>query len=177
MSAWDQNVPYYVSSPAMAVVEETAAEWMVELLGLTPGSAVGFTSGAQEAIYTGLITARNTLLQRAGWDVATQGLYGAPRINVVLSDQIHSTIKRALSMIGIGLNDIIKVPTDDNLRMLPEALRDIMANCEGPTLVCAQAAVSIPVRLICLMRLPIASRHTRMRGAMLMVRLACGCRQ
>ncbi|GHA63542.1 pyridoxal phosphate-dependent decarboxylase family protein [Photobacterium aphoticum] len=139
VSAWDQNVPYYVSSPAMAVVEETAAEWMVELLGLTPGSAVGFTSGAQEAIYTGLITARNTLLQRAGWDVATQGLYGAPRINVVLSDQIHSTIKRALSMIGIGLNDIIKVPTDDNLRMLPEALRDIMANCEGPTLVCAQA--------------------------------------
>lgn len=139
VSAWDQNVPYYVSSPAMAVVEETAAEWMVELLGLTKGSAVGFTSGAQEAIYTALITARNTLLQREGWDVVTQGLYGAPRIHVVISDQIHSTIKRALSMIGIGLGDIIQVPTDDNLRLKPDELRKIMQDCTGPTLVCAQA--------------------------------------
>lgn len=139
VSAWDQNVPYYVGSPAMSVVEETAAEWMVELLGLTEGSAVGFTSGAQEAIYTGLITARNTLLQRAGWDVAARGLYGAPRIHVVASDEIHSTIKRALSMIGIGLEDIIRVPTDDNLRIIPEEMRKAVERCQGPTLICAQA--------------------------------------
>lgn len=139
VSAWDQNVPYYIASPAMAVVEETAAEWMVELLGLTKGSAVGFTSGAQEAIYTGLITARNTLLHHAGWDVARQGLYGAPRINVVASDEIHSTIKRALSMIGVGLEDIIKIPTDNNLRIIPEEMSKIVSNCKGPTLVCAQA--------------------------------------
>ncbi len=139
VSAWDQNVPYYVGSPAMSVVEETAADWMVELLGLTKGSAVGFTSGAQEAIYTGLITARNTLLHRAGWDVAKKGLYGAPRINVVASDEIHSTIKRALSMIGIGLEDVIKVPTDDNLRIIPDEVSKVVANCKGPTLICAQA--------------------------------------
>ncbi|PHX04317.1 pyridoxal phosphate-dependent decarboxylase family protein [Vibrio splendidus] len=139
VSAWDQNVPYYVSSPSMSVVEETAAEWMVELLGLNQGTAVGFTSGAQEAIYTGLITARNTLLERAGWDVVTKGLFGAPRINVVVSDQIHSTIKRALSMIGIGLETIVKVPTDDNLRIIPDNLKEIISGLEGPTLVCAQA--------------------------------------
>ncbi|MCW8346355.1 pyridoxal-dependent decarboxylase [Vibrio sp. ZSDZ65] len=139
VSAWDQNVPYYVSSPAMSVVEETAADWMVELLGLSQGTAVGFTSGAQEAIYTGLITARNTLLERAGWDVATQGLFDAPRINVVVSDQIHSTIKRALSMIGIGLETIITVPTDDNLRIIPDNLTETIGLLEGPTLVCAQA--------------------------------------
>ncbi len=43
--------------------------------------------------------------------MATQGLYNAPRIHVVVSDQIHSTIKRALSMIGIGVNDIKTIPT------------------------------------------------------------------
>lgn len=139
VSAWDQNVPYYVSSPAMAVAEETAAEWMVELLGLTKGSAVGFTSGAQEAIYTSLITARNSLLENAGWDVATKGLYGAPLVNVVVSDQIHSTIKRALSMIGLGIETIVKVPTDDNLRLIPEELERVLADISGPTLVCAQA--------------------------------------
>ncbi|MGF1748463.1 pyridoxal phosphate-dependent decarboxylase family protein [Vibrio cionasavignyae] len=139
VSAWDQNVPYYVSSPAMSVVEETAADWMVELLGLSQDTAVGFTSGAQEAIYTGLITARNTLLERAGWDVATQGLFDAPRINVVVSDQIHSTIKRALSMIGIGLETIITVPTDDNLRIIPDNLTEAIGSLAGPTLVCAQA--------------------------------------
>ncbi|MUK67588.1 pyridoxal phosphate-dependent decarboxylase family protein [Aliivibrio fischeri] len=139
VSAWDQNVPYYVSSPAMAVAEETAAEWMVELLGLTKGSAVGFTSGAQEAIYTSLITARNSLLAKADWDVATKGLYGSPRITVVASDQIHSTIKRALSMIGLGIEDIIKVSTDENLRIIPSELSSVLAECDGPTLVCAQA--------------------------------------
>lgn len=139
VSAWDQNVPYYVSSPAMAVAEETAAEWMIDLLGLTQGSAVGFTSGAQEAIYTSLITARNSLLANADWDVATKGLYGAPRINVVVSDQIHSTIKRALSMIGLGVECIKKVPTDSNLRLIPSELNRVLSDCNGPTLVCAQA--------------------------------------
>ncbi|OLQ72783.1 amino acid decarboxylase [Photobacterium proteolyticum] len=139
VSAWDQNVPYYVSSPGTSVVEETAAEWMLELLGLPDTAGVGFTSGAQEAIYTALITARNSLLQKAGWDVATQGLYNAPRIHVVVSDQIHSTIKRALSMIGIGVSDIKTIPTDNNLRILPEYLPEILEQCDGPTLVCAQA--------------------------------------
>ena len=139
VSAWDQNVPYYVASPALSVVEETAAEWMTQLLGLAPNSGIGFTSGAQEAIYTSLITARNALLQRAGWDVAVQGMYGAPRINVVVSDQIHSTIKRALSMIGIGLENIVKVPTDNNLRIIPDHLMETITALEGPTLVCAQA--------------------------------------
>ncbi|WP_052260553.1 pyridoxal phosphate-dependent decarboxylase family protein [Photobacterium gaetbulicola] len=139
VSAWDQNVPYYVSSPSMAIVEETAAEWVLELLGLSEHAGLGFTSGAQEAIYTALITARNTLLLRAGWDVTKQGLYGAPRIQVVVSDQIHSTIKRALSMIGIGLEDIHTIPTDDNLRIIADHIPEVLSRCEGPTLVCAQA--------------------------------------
>jgi glutamate/tyrosine decarboxylase-like PLP-dependent enzyme len=139
VSAWDQNVPYYVGSPAMSTVEESAADWMLELLGLPKTAGVGFTSGAQEAIYTALITARNTLLERAGWDVAKQGLYNAPRIHVVLSDQIHSTIKRALSMMGIGLEDIHTIPTDSNLRIITDTLPQILEECAGPTLVCAQA--------------------------------------
>ncbi|KLV06918.1 amino acid decarboxylase [Photobacterium aquae] len=139
VSAWDQNVPYYVSSPATSVAEETAAEWLLELLGLPHTAGVGFTSGAQEAIYTALITARNALLKRAGWDVAKKGLYDAPRINVVVSDQIHSTIKRALWMIGMGECDIKTIPTDKNLRIIPDAISDVLAQCDGPTLVCAQA--------------------------------------
>ncbi|WP_064609552.1 pyridoxal phosphate-dependent decarboxylase family protein [Photobacterium sp. J15] len=139
VSAWDQNVPYYVSSPATSVAEETAAEWMLELLSLPKTAGVGFTSGAQEAIYTALITARNSLLKKAGWDVAKKGLYEAPRIHVVVSDQIHSTIKRALWMIGLGESDIKTIPTDSNLRILPQYLPEILAECDGPTLVCAQA--------------------------------------
>ena len=76
---------------------------------------------------------------KANWNVAIKGLYGAPRIHVVVSDQIHSTIKRALSMIGLGVEDIHKVPTDHNLRIIPSELTRILENCCGPTLVCAQA--------------------------------------
>ncbi len=99
---------------AMSVVEETAAEWMVELLGLNQGTAVGFTSGARSNLHRFNAPPVIHCLNVAGWDVVTKGLFGAPRINVVVSDQIHSTIKRALSMIGIGLETVVKVPTDDN---------------------------------------------------------------
>ncbi|HEV8529394.1 MAG TPA: hypothetical protein VGS60_17905 [Actinomycetes bacterium] len=48
-SVWDQNAGGYVLSPASAVVEEVAAGWLVELLGLPPATSVGFTTGATMA--------------------------------------------------------------------------------------------------------------------------------
>ncbi len=77
-TAWDQNAGLYVIGPAAAVAEEVAGAWAAELFGLPAGVSVGFTTGATMASFTGLAAGRHALLERAGWDVERQGLYGAP---------------------------------------------------------------------------------------------------
>ncbi len=68
VTAWDQVVSMYVSSPTGAVVEEAAAEWLCDVLGLPSGPdgmSVGFATGCTMANLTGLAAARNALLRRA----------------------------------------------------------------------------------------------------------------
>jgi len=138
-SAWDQNVGLYVASPTVAVLEETAGRWLNGLFGLPSTAAVGFVTGGQMANFTGLCAARHALLARAGWDVAEQGLFGAPEIHVVVGEEVHVTILRALRFLGLGQARVKKVPADGQGRMDPAGLSAVLAGCKGPTLVCVQA--------------------------------------
>ena len=61
------------------------------------------------ASFTGLAAARHALLSRPGWDVERQGLFGAPEIPVVVSDESHVTIFAALQMLGMGRDRVIRV--------------------------------------------------------------------
>ncbi len=138
-SAWDQNAGLYVIGPAAAVAEEVAGAWLAELFGLPEGVSVGFTTGATMASFTGIAAARHALLSRTGWDVERQGLFGAPEIPVVVSDESHVTIFAALQMLGMGRDRVIRVATDDQGRMRADALREALAALDRPALVCAQA--------------------------------------
>jgi glutamate/tyrosine decarboxylase-like PLP-dependent enzyme len=138
-SAWDQNAGLYVIGPAAAVAEEVAGAWLAELFGLPAGVSVGFTTGATMASFTGIAAGRHALLARGGWDVERQGLFGAPEFPVVVSDESHVTIFAALQMLGMGRDRVIRVPTDDQGRMRPDALREALGHLDHPALVCAQA--------------------------------------
>lgn len=137
-SAWDQNLGLYVATPAAAVVEEIAAGWLVDLLGLPPGTSVGFTTGATMASFTGLAAARNAVLRRAGWDVEENGLIGAPPIRVIVGADAHASLLVALRYVGLGRGRAERVPTDDEGRMDPAALAGMLAGEDGPMIVCAQ---------------------------------------
>ena len=137
--AWDQNGGGYVVAPALSVVEEVAAGWVRELLGLPAGSGVGFVTGGQMANFTCLAAARHAVLRDAGWDVEADGLQGAPEVRVLAGEQAHVTIAVACRMLGLGAGRMRLVSTDDQGRMRPDALRDALAEHEGPTIVCAQA--------------------------------------
>ena len=78
VSAWDQNSGLRRLTPAHSAVEDVAAAWLLDLLGLPAGSAVGFVTGATMANFTGLAAGRDAVLRGAGWDVATRGLVGGP---------------------------------------------------------------------------------------------------
>lgn len=138
-SAWDQNAGLYVSSPANSVAEEVAAGWLLDLLDLPRKASVGFTTGGSMANCTALAAGRHAVLARAGWDVESQGLFGAPEIDVVIGDEAHSTILSSLQILGLGRDRVKKVPSDGQGRMRADALRMILAGCRGPLLVCAQA--------------------------------------
>lgn len=139
VSTWDQNHGLYVLSPAASVAEETAARWILELLDLPPRCSVGFVTGAQMANFTALAAARHELLRAAGWDVETRGLVGSPGIDVVASDESHITVHRALRYLGIGTDVVRRVESDSQGRMRPKSLREVLAQCTRPVLVCAQA--------------------------------------
>jgi len=138
-SAWDQNAGLYVDSPAAAIVEDVAAGWLLDLFGLPATASVGFVTGGQMANFTCLAAARHTVLDRAGWDVEERGLQGAPTVNVVVGDEAHATIFSALRFLGFGAGTARRVATDAQGRMRADALREVLAKINGPTIVCAQA--------------------------------------
>jgi glutamate/tyrosine decarboxylase-like PLP-dependent enzyme len=138
VSAWDQNAQMFVMSPIAAVLEQIVAGWLTEIFGLPPAWSVGFVTGAQMANFTALLTARHHLLRQAGWDVERQGLFGAPPIEVVVSDESHRTIFTALRMLGLGAERVQRVATDAHGRMRPDDLETILRRNHGPCIVCTQ---------------------------------------
>jgi glutamate/tyrosine decarboxylase-like PLP-dependent enzyme len=138
-STWDQNAFSYVGSPAAAAAEEAVRQWLIELFGLPKQMSLGFTTGATMSNFTALAAARHALLRNVGWDVEELGLFGAPAITVVASDESHVTVFAALQMLGLGRGRVTRVPADGQGRMRADALRSTLAAIDGPVLVCAQA--------------------------------------
>ena len=138
VAAWDQNAQMFVMSPIAAVVEQIVADWLKQLFGLPATWSVGFVTGAQIATFTSLLTARHHLLRQLDWDVERHGLFGAPPIDVVVSDESHRTVFTALRMLGLGAERVRRVETDAQGRMRPDRLRQILPAQSGPCIVCAQ---------------------------------------
>jgi glutamate/tyrosine decarboxylase-like PLP-dependent enzyme len=139
VSSWDQNVALYVMSPAAAVIEDVAAGWILDVLGLPADASVGFVTGAHMANLTALAAARHEVLRRTGWDVEADGLQGAPRVHVVVGAEAHVSIFAALRLVGFGVSTVRRASADAQGRMDPDALAVELRSCTGPTIVCAQA--------------------------------------
>ncbi|HXT34747.1 MAG TPA: pyridoxal-dependent decarboxylase, partial [Chloroflexota bacterium] len=133
--AWDQNVTLTVMSPTASQLETTALRWLLDLLALPPESGGAFVTGATMANFTALAAARHALLSREGWDVEARGLFGAPEITVLVGDEVHISLLKALSLVGFGRDRVIRVPVDNQGRMRADALPPIT----GPTILCLQA--------------------------------------
>jgi glutamate/tyrosine decarboxylase-like PLP-dependent enzyme len=130
-SLWDQNAGLLVSSPAAAGAERVAGDWLLDLLGLPPSSAVGFVTGGMMANFTCLAAGRDTVLRRAGWDVAADGLLGCPPVRVVVGLERHDTIDLSLRLLGLGAgradswatdaHKTLNVPYDNGIAIVADA--------------------------------------------------------
>jgi len=133
--AWDQDAALRVMSPVAAELEEVVLEWVCEALGLPADCGGGLVTCATTANFTALATARHALLQKAGWNVVEDGMFGAPPIEVVVGAEVHASVLKALSLAGFGKRRVTIVEADAQGRMRADKLPKLGER----SLVCIQA--------------------------------------
>ena len=134
-AAWDQNVGMHEITPAAATLEQVALDWMVQLLGMPTGTGCGFVTGATVANFTALAAARHRVFTNAGWNVESHGLIGAPPVSVIIGEEAHPTLTKSLGLLGLGRDDVTRVPVDGQGCMIASELPEV----DGPTIICTQA--------------------------------------
>lgn len=139
-SGWDQCGFNEALSPAALAFEDVAGDWLKDLLGIPASASVGFVTGAQAANTVGLAAGRWKVLRDHGWDVGVDGLFGAPRLRVVVGAERHATIDRSLRLLGIGEAAMTIVPARSDGAMDASLLSDVLdSEPEAPTIVVAQS--------------------------------------
>ncbi len=134
-AAWDQNAAMASVTPGVAQVEAIALRWIVEVLGLPATTEGAFVTGATMANFTALAAARHAVLARAGWDVAADGLIGAPPVTVMTGEEAHPTLLKSLALLGFGRRHIVRLPVDSQGRVRADGV----PRPSGPTILCLQA--------------------------------------
>jgi glutamate/tyrosine decarboxylase-like PLP-dependent enzyme len=139
-SAWDQNAVLASTSPAGAVLEEVAGSFLLDALRLPADASYAFVTGCQMAHTTALAAARHAVLEQKGWDVESQGLQGAPAIRVLANAHHHSSVTRALRLLGLGSDCIVPLGGGGPGLVAPEALRAALAEVpDAPTILILNA--------------------------------------
>jgi len=139
-SAWDQNAVLYATGPAAAIAEEAIGAWLKEIFGLQEGASFALVTGCQMAHATCLAAARHALLRKRGWDVEQRGLFGAPPIRILSGQERHGSTGRAIRLLGLGLDQVLDLPTDDAGQLRADALEQALAKYpDSPTIVLTQA--------------------------------------
>lgn len=132
---WDQNTGMFVASPIAGKLELVVEEWLRSIFHLPEGTVAGFVSGTSLANLCGLIAGRYRLLKNQGWDVNQKGLAGAPPIRIIAGREAHSTIMKTIAILGLGLENIHLVDSDEEGRIIPSRIPEL----DNSTLLILQA--------------------------------------
>ena len=125
---WDQNTPFYVTSPIVSKLESVVEKWLKQLFNLPEESVAGFVSGTSMAILAGLVAARYRILKQLDWDVNSKGLFGAPKIRIIAGKHAHGAVLKAIAILGLGKDNIEWVDVDEQGRIIPENIPDLDEN-------------------------------------------------
>ena len=132
---WDQSPSIHVLTPLCSKLETVTENWLKEIFNLPESTVAGFVNGTSTGTLCAIAAARFRILERQGWDVNKKGLFNAPLIKVVTGDEAHSTVFKALAILGLGDDSIEFAETDDHGRLIPELLPEL----DDKTIVVIQA--------------------------------------
>ena len=125
---WDQSPALNVISPIGSKLESVVEKWFIDLFNLPKHTSAGFVSGTSAANLCGLAAARYRILQNNDWDINEKGLRNAPQIRVVTGKQAHSTVLKAIAVLGLGKENIEWVDVDNQGRIIPELIPELDEN-------------------------------------------------
>jgi aromatic-L-amino-acid/L-tryptophan decarboxylase len=114
------------TSPAATELEEVALGWLRRLLGLPDAFEGVIYDTASISTLHALAAAR----ERLSPSVRMKGLAGRSdiaRMRVYCSDQAHSSIDKAVILLGHGHESVRRIPSDAEFRMLPARLAAAVA--------------------------------------------------
>ena len=126
MASLAQNTFLWRTSPIGTELETVVVSWFRQALGLPDGFDGLVTDTASIGSLMGLAAAR----EAAGLDAAQRGLPARPEVGeprVYASVEAHSSIEKACMILGLGRDAVVHVPTDDELRLRPDALKAAIA--------------------------------------------------
>jgi len=114
---WDQAPAMHVLSPIGSALETVVEKWLKEIFNLPESTVAGFVSGTSTANICGLAAARFRLLSNLNWNINDKGLFNAPQLRIVTGKHAHSTILKAIGLLGFGKENIEWVDVDDQGRL------------------------------------------------------------
>jgi len=114
---WDQAPAMHVLSPIGSTLETVVEKWLKEIFNLPESTVAGFVSGTSTANICGLAAARFRLLSNLNWDINDKGLFNAPKLRIVTGKHAHSTILKAIGLLGFGKENIEWVDVDEQGRL------------------------------------------------------------
>lgn len=125
---WDQAPAMNILSPIGSKLESVVEKWLVDLFNLPQNTSAGFVSGTSTANLCGLAAARYRILKRNNWDINEKGLRNSPKIRIITGKQAHSTVLKAIGILGLGTENIEWVDVDNQGRIVPELIPELDEN-------------------------------------------------
>ncbi len=107
------------TSPAATEIEQVMVDWLRQALGLEEHFTGTIHDSATTATLCTIITMRDRATE---WEAVHSGITGQPDLRIYASDQAHSSIDKAVRLAGIGQRNLVKIATDADFAMRPDAL-------------------------------------------------------
>jgi aromatic-L-amino-acid/L-tryptophan decarboxylase len=128
------------TSPAATEMETKVLDWLRQMIGLPEGFHGVIQDSASSAILCAILTARE---QATGWRVNEDGLGAVPPLAVYTSEETHSSTEKNVKIVGIGRNNLRKIPTDGAFAIRPDALDEAITGDKAKGIVPACVVASL----------------------------------
>jgi aromatic-L-amino-acid decarboxylase len=119
-AALNTNGLHWLTSPAVAELEQVALDWLRQWIGLPEGwTGITYDTASTTSMHA-IVCAREFVAP----EVHTDG--GGSNLVLYTSEQSHSSIEKGAIAVGIGQKNVRKVPVDSEFRMRPDALTSMI---------------------------------------------------
>ncbi|WP_075348770.1 pyridoxal phosphate-dependent decarboxylase family protein [Algoriphagus marinus] len=119
MSTLGAQCMSWLTSPAATELEERVCDWIRDAKGIDKTWKGCIHDTASTATLSALLAARE---KATNYQINENGFQGNEKFRVYSSSHVHSSIDKALKIAGIGLNNLVRIPVDENFSMISEEL-------------------------------------------------------